>query len=445
MGNYPLCKCCNRQPYSSNQPESPPPEPITQGPATNRSIARSDKMSEFAEKNRKMHESPLKPMEDLVAPTSRPHSRSKTDSGHKQKYEKSCDINESVPEDEEKPINQSSIMEMTPIKRGYNERLTEPTNAGSSIMVGATKSVQLSRGIRESAIKVSPAKTEKSRKSGHKIRPKRVIRLQKNLEPAKSYYKGILEKYHPGFSLLYVPRECKITKDYFEYYSVSSQHFKLPLVRLMLEDIESVSRVHVYLPESLNLDSKGNPRCQFEIIMNSSWSLQKSSLSTIRSSLKIANPQQTYSRNIMPRSHSFCPVQPETGHLMPKPALFSRYEKEMDSSFSQQKLSKIRELNKGAEKLWTLTNVIFTDYKEAQEYEQFLIQNEKRLSRISTNEKIETKNPKKWIQSLAGWNTWNNRELEWYLAESRMLFSANSEDDCNRWVMLLNWLLNRKK
>ena len=39
--------------------------------------------------------------------------------------------------------------------------------------------------------------------------------------------------------------------------------------------------------------------------------------------------------------------------------------------------------------------------------------------------------------------TWTNRELEWYYAEDRFLFAALNEDDCDKWVCIMNWLLAR--
>jgi len=54
-----------------------------------------------------------------------------------------------------------------------------------------------------------------------------------------------------------------------------------------------------------------------------------------------------------------------------------------------------------------------------------------------------TRNPCHWILGLGGHTTWTNRELEWYLAEERLLFSCLSEEECDRWVTLLHWLKNK--
>lgn len=58
---------------------------------------------------------------------------------------------------------------------------------------------------------------------------------------------------------------------------------------------------------------------------------------------------------------------------------------------------------------------------------------------------LETRNPSGWIQNLGGLNTWSNRELEWYLSEGRLLFSCITNEECDRWVCLLNWLAQKYK
>lgn len=56
-------------------------------------------------------------------------------------------------------------------------------------------------------------------------------------------------------------------------------------------------------------------------------------------------------------------------------------------------------------------------------------------------EEMIVRNPSSWIKSLSSNFTWTNRELEWYYAEDRFLFAAQNEEDCDRWVCIMNWLL----
>lgn len=65
------------------------------------------------------------------------------------------------------------------------------------------------------------------------------------------------------------------------------------------------------------------------------------------------------------------------------------------------------------------------------------------LSIPKNRETLDTRNPAGWIKNLGGINTWSNRELEWYLAENRLLFSCFSDQECDRWVCMLNWMAKK--
>lgn len=66
---------------------------------------------------------------------------------------------------------------------------------------------------------------------------------------------------------------------------------------------------------------------------------------------------------------------------------------------------------------------------------------EESLSKPIEIEELIVRNPSSWIKSLSSNFTWTNRELEWYFAEDRFLFAAKNEEECDRWVCILNWLL----
>ena len=69
---------------------------------------------------------------------------------------------------------------------------------------------------------------------------------------------------------------------------------------------------------------------------------------------------------------------------------------------------------------------------------------EEGLSKPLDAEEIIVRNPSSWIKSLSSNFTWTNREMEWYFAEDRFLFAApGNEEDCDRWVCVMNWLLAR--
>lgn len=70
---------------------------------------------------------------------------------------------------------------------------------------------------------------------------------------------------------------------------------------------------------------------------------------------------------------------------------------------------------------------------------------EEGLAKPLEAEEMLVRNPSSWIKSLSSNFTWTNRELEWYFAEDRFLFAALNEDECDRWVCIMNWLLARRE
>ena len=66
------------------------------------------------------------------------------------------------------------------------------------------------------------------------------------------------------------------------------------------------------------------------------------------------------------------------------------------------------------------------------------------LSKPTVAEELLIRNPSSWIKSLSSNFTWTNRELEWYFAEDRFLFAGGNEQDCDKWVCIMNWLLARR-
>ena len=73
----------------------------------------------------------------------------------------------------------------------------------------------------------------------------------------------------------------------------------------------------------------------------------------------------------------------------------------------------------------------------------FLI--EESLAKPLSSSDINIRNPSSWIKSLSSNFTWTNRELEWYFAEDRFLFAALNEEDCDKWVCIINWLIAQQE
>eukprot|EP00826_Nyctotherus_ovalis_P005417 TRINITY_DN11220_c0_g2_i1.p1 TRINITY_DN11220_c0_g2~~TRINITY_DN11220_c0_g2_i1.p1 ORF type:complete len:383 (-),score=64.72 TRINITY_DN11220_c0_g2_i1:106-1254(-) len=253
------------------------------------------------------------------------------------------------------------------------------------------------------------------------------IKFEKVSDLDKVHLEGTLDKYHPGFSSMYVPRECKVKPKYFEYYSSSVQYLKVPLRRILIEDIESASRVKICAAETAKQRKSG--KYQFELIMKPGWDPKKSCFEESK------DPEAQVP--VIPRPHSATALRASRNHLMPKPLLLNKYKETLEVTLTKRRCKK-------AEGVWNVAGVYFASKSEAKAYREFVQRHGIRLFTLKAEERIEVKNPKKWINSLSGNHTWNNRELEWYLSEQRMLFSARSKEECKKWVYVLNWLMQPK-
>lgn len=267
-----------------------------------------------------------------------------------------------------------------------------------------------------------------------------VIRLEKLFTSSCGkdhvYLAGVLEKYHPGFAIAFVARSCQVRQDCLQYSAVSSGKPRLPLMRLPFSDIESVSRVNVSFPGKMGIKTGLH---QFEVVMRGDWSLGKSK-SELRASFP-AQPEDRGNDSRMARSQSVIsrasvPGRVDYGHIMPRPTMLGAYQTGRVEFPPGATGDKKRQQ-------WVVDGVQFVDEKEAARYKRYVRENAESLGRVGPTQTVSAKNPNAWISGISGLSTWNNRALEWYLAEQRMLFAAGSEDDCNRWVFLLNWLLMR--
>lgn len=45
-----------------------------------------------------------------------------------------------------------------------------------------------------------------------------------------------------------------------------------------------------------------------------------------------------------------------------------------------------------------------------------------------------------WLGSLAGSNTWSNRELSWMDSPSQLIFGVSSKKDLHKWMVIINWI-----
>ncbi|CDW83195.1 UNKNOWN [Stylonychia lemnae] len=168
--------------------------------------------------------------------------------------------------------------------------------------------------------------------------------------------------------------------------------------------------------------------------------------------------QQSHSRN---RSQShFTPskkllentaAQTQQGrHLMPKPSprklskareMSESPDRSMSRSPSVQKQDQstvLREKRKISQKILKEIEKHIQDKAHRQHLIGLI---EESLSKPLEIEEMIVRNPSSWIKSLSSNFTWTNRELEWYFAEDRFLFAAKNEEECDRWVCIMNWIL----
>ncbi len=138
------------------------------------------------------------------------------------------------------------------------------------------------------------------------------------------------------------------------------------------------------------------------------------------------------------------------GHLMRTP---STYSKSRDVSTYNYLIRRSLELNASRVEETPVEedDMIFVSKRQLSRFRAFSEKYEAELLEVVLNEKIGTHNPSAWIPTLASKglrrsprldpNTWTNRECEWFAAENRFLFACESEEMCNKWVVILNWLM----
>ena len=144
------------------------------------------------------------------------------------------------------------------------------------------------------------------------------------------------------------------------------------------------------------------------------------------------------------------------GHLMRTPSTYSKSRELTPNQYSSLKRS--QEVSTSVEKRDEFVEedgILFINKRQQQSFIEFKERYGKELEMNVTTEEISTKNPSGWIPTLSGLDrriklcvgthTWTNREREWFVAESRFLFACDDVELCNKWVLLLNWILPESK
>lgn len=197
------------------------------------------------------------------------------------------------------------------------------------------------------------------------------------------FYSGDLYKYHPGFTNNYIARYCRITRTKIFFYKNSNcSRASPPLIILKIGDIDRI--------KCLKNDDKSKKKIYlFEICLKPDW---------------------CQSRTILLNS-IIVPVE------------------------------SLKKMQNRTEKVYFVDEIAFENTEDVMNFKDFVKNQGHNFTENKETACFNSKNPKKWIKSCSGSQTWNNRELEWFFAENRMLLATESNDERNRWIWILNWLL----
>eukprot|EP00826_Nyctotherus_ovalis_P056638 TRINITY_DN768_c0_g1_i12.p1 TRINITY_DN768_c0_g1~~TRINITY_DN768_c0_g1_i12.p1 ORF type:complete len:410 (-),score=31.79 TRINITY_DN768_c0_g1_i12:123-1352(-) len=399
MGNAFACR------YGTSATDSHERHLYEMGLASNREVVENYELdyTRFAEENKRLHYKASQFQKHSQTPKENMKKRSRTSM---LKIKTSSENRNTLILSKQTPLMLIEKHKVTPEKL-KRSKTANGTYTGPARVLNYTT-------IAEQACKVSSADVYKV--------SKRYITNDNYPEPGETLLEGRLMKYHPGFGLMYVARDCEVNREYFVYYRNTVTSLKIPLVQLWRGHVASVSKVKIS-----SFRESSEAKYQFEIVMKADWKL---GLVYYQENLLygLDDIEDKRSKNVSVDKFG----RIIGAHLMLKPTLLEKYEK----GFASPKQKPIE-----SKKLIHIDKIRFYSTKEAEEYKAFMLHNKERLTRISKTEEVEVKNPKRWIGGLGGIHTWSNRELEWYLAEERMLFATETESECDRWILLLNWLI----
>jgi len=255
-----------------------------------------------------------------------------------------------------------------------------------------------------------------------KCLPSRNQKLMRSIESKEGhvYLEGKLMKYHPGFRSHYISKYCKATKEYFSYCEPQCKMDKNNIfARIDYTDIKIIRRTNIKFDKT-NIVYK-----QFEIIMKKDWLLKYSSTRKLSQSMCSLFRRNTYNNS---------PSNKVSGHLLLKPR-----KSVVNISFENTLISKPRL------PCVFVNHIAFESADEACSYEQYVEEKGLKLKQLGIKEVIYPKfYMNRCTSGIKGKQTWSNRELEWYEAKGRLIFFAESLQECERWIYLLNWLITIK-
>ncbi len=236
-------------------------------------------------------------------------------------------------------------------------------------------------------------------------------------DPHHVYLSSVLLKHRLGFSQMYLRVFCKATWTSFQYYKRDCKCWlNAPLMNIPYKCILECRKIagHIH---------------GFELVPRPTWSLGMAR-TAVAPKPKMKPPMNTANRT-RPKT-KFNVKMP--GHLMLRPMLYDEYlaqRKSVEEDKAEKEPQKAQEQYK-------VNEVEFDCMDEAAEYQRFLaaaISKSTVVPMVKETEKI-----------FKGTNSgWVSRELDWYMAEELLVFVARDEEDRERWVTLLNWLIAKHR
>ena len=208
----------------------------------------------------------------------------------------------------------------------------------------------------------------------------------------KVIYESELLKFSPGLKENHYPKWAQLTCHEFRYYK---DHLSAvgwpdhPLTALPLHQIEKVERVSVKISSSRTTQIP----YQFEVFMK-----------TTEGKEKVLETAPKASITQIPSSHSLYTSQ------LRRSALASGM-----------------------------------SIKDKRQYIDYVNNNAAILSKVSIKEQIKGDKKLAGIKGLAGSDTWSNREFIWRQLKERHIFAHEDKLECEKWVFVLNWLIDLLK
>ena len=222
-------------------------------------------------------------------------------------------------------------------------------------------------------------------------------------DPNKVIYEGEVLKFSPGLKQQHYPKWAQITKHEFRYYRdrlSASEWLARPLLAIPLFGIEKVERVSVKIATKDISRAKG--AYQFEIFIKGFKDTGNNDSSVNRS--RSAKRKQEHSGD---------------GSLSP-PGVSSTYTK-----------SQIKK-----------TALTGLDSKDKKSYMEYVKNRAGELSKVVVQQQIKGQGQSAWIKALSGADTWTSREKIWKDIKERHLYGHADKMECEKWVFVLNWVID---